>query len=68
MEWRDNMLSVNLFVPDSEEALAFYTKAFGAVAVKTWFGGAKGEKAAKFHINGACFAIADENPASGSNA
>lgn len=55
------MLSVNLFVPDSEEALIFYERAFGAVAVQTNFDQAKGERNARFQINGDRFAIADEN-------
>jgi len=48
------------------EALAFYERAFGAVAGKTWFDAATGERAASFTIGDDRFAIADENPVWGS--
>ena len=66
IEWRRNMISVNLFVPDSERALAFYERAFGATAEKTLFDVARGEKAARFYIGSDRFAIADENSMWGS--
>jgi PhnB protein len=60
------MISLNLFVPDSEKALRFYEKALGAVAAVRWFDRPIGERAAKFHIGKDRFAIADENSAWGS--
>ena len=55
------MISVNLFVPDSVEALRFYEQAFYAVSYQTNFEAAKGEKSAKFIIGDDRFALADEN-------
>ncbi|MCL2609693.1 MAG: VOC family protein [Treponema sp.] len=55
------MVSINLFVPDSREAMDFYRRAFGAVAVRTHFEGSQGERAARFTIGQDRFAMADEN-------
>ena len=60
------MVSINLFVPDCREALAFYGQAFGAVTVKTQFEGKPGERFAAFTIGTDRFAMADENPEWGS--
>ena len=60
------MISVNIFVSDSEKAMEFYAKAFGAKAEKTYFDRPIGEKGASFFINEARFAMVDENAKWGS--
>ena len=59
-------LSVNIFVPDSQTALRYYKKVFGAHIIKTYFNGKPGENGARFSIGEYLFAMADENKTFGS--
>lgn len=59
-------ISVNMFVSDSEKALYFYEKVFGAICMEKNTDAPKGERSARYRIGSGLFAIADENSAWGS--